>query len=195
LKIVGLTGGIGSGKTTVARMFKELGVAVYIADKEAKKLTNSSKVIKRKLIKLLGKSAYENDSLNRKFVADTIFNDPELLQKTNEIIHPKVAQHFKKWLLKQEGNYCIKEAAILFENGGYKKCDYTILITAPKTTRIQRIMNRDDATKKEIEARMNNQWSDEKKKELADFVIENTDLERTENAVKRLHILLCEQKK
>ena len=187
MKIVGLTGGIGSGKTTVATMFKNLGVPVYIADVEAKKLTNSSKVIRRKLIELLGEEAYSNTGLNRSFVADRIFQDVELLQRVNQIIHPKVKAHFKRWLKKQEGVYCIKEVAILFENGGYKECDYTILVTAPKSLKIERLLQRDATTKEAIAARMKNQWSDTKKIKLAHAVIENIELEETQKSVLKLH--------
>tara|TARA_A100000171_G_C2140025_1_gene154322 strand:+ start:2100 stop:2684 length:585 start_codon:yes stop_codon:yes gene_type:complete len=187
VKIVGLTGGIGSGKTTVATMFKNLGVPVYIADVEAKKLTNSSKVIRRKLIELLGEEAYSDTGLNRSFVADRIFQDVELLQRVNQIIHPKVKAHFKRWLKKQEGVYCIKEVAILFENGGYKECDYTILVTAPKSLKIERLLQRDATTKEAIAARMKNQWSDTKKIKLAHTVIENIELEETQKSVLKLH--------
>lgn len=187
MKIVGLTGGIGSGKTTVAKLFSELGVPVYIADDEAKKLTNSSKVIRRKLIQLLGDQAYINGSLNRKYVADKIFTDNALLNSVNAIIHPKVAAHFKKWALRQKANYVIKEAAILFENGRYKECDVVILVTAPKALRMQRVMNRDNATQTEIEQRMGNQWSDSKKKKLADIIIENIEIGTTRQQVRLIH--------
>ncbi|AVI51561.1 dephospho-CoA kinase [Pukyongia salina] len=187
MKIIGLTGGIGSGKTTVAKMFEELGISVYIADIEAKKLSNRSKVIRRKLTKLLGPHTYKESQLNREFVAQKIFNDPDLLKKVNAIIHPKVASHFKRWAKKQQGPYVIKEAAILFENGGYKQCDKTILVVAPKAVRIERILARDNSNKEEIEARMKNQWSDSEKKKLADIIIENTHLETTRKRVLEVH--------
>lgn len=187
MKIVGLTGGIGSGKTTVATMFNELGIPTYIADIEAKKLTNASEEIELALLKILGEKAYNENGLNRKYVADKIFNDSELLKKVNGIIHPKVAEHFKNWVQDQNGSYCIKEAAILFENGNYKNCDYTILVTAPKQTRIQRVLKRDDTTEKEIMSRMDNQWPDDKKKALASFVIQNKDLEDTKSQVLKIH--------
>lgn len=190
MKIVGITGGIGSGKTTVSAMFSDLGIPVYIADIEAKKLTNSSKIIKKQLIKLLGKNSYLEEKINKKYVADLIFNDKELLDKVNSIIHPKVVEHFKRWCKKQKTAYIIKEAAILFENEGYKNCDYTILITAPLQVRIKRVLKRDSVTKKEIEDRIKNQWSDKKKKELADFTIENIDLEKTNEKVKKIHLYL-----
>ncbi|HPF11926.1 MAG TPA: dephospho-CoA kinase [Flavobacteriaceae bacterium] len=190
MKIVGLTGGIGSGKTTIAGFFRELGVAVYIADDEAKKLTQHSKVIRKKIIALLGNEAYPNGILDRAFVAKRIFEDPKLLQKVNDIIHPKVRHHFKRWLLKQEGPYCIKEAAILMENGGYKECDYTILVTAPKEIRIQRILKREPTTTEAIESRMQHQWEDSEKMPLADFVIENVHLEDSKKKVHEIHKLL-----
>ena len=192
MKIVGLTGGIGSGKSTVASMFNELGISTYIADIEAKKLTNSSEEIKTALITVLGEKAYNKNELDRKYVADKIFNDSDLLEKVNSIIHPKVAEHFKNWVQHQEGNYCIKEAAILFENGNYKKCDYTILVTAPKETRIERILKRDDTTEKEIISRMDNQWPDDKKKVLASFIIKNKDLKDTKEQVLKIHEYLLE---
>jgi len=187
MKIVGLTGGIGSGKTTVANMFSSLGVPIYIADVEAKKLTNSSKVIRRKLTQLLGDEAYLDSGLNRTFVADKIFSDKSLLRAVNEIIHPKVAAHFKKWVSKQNAAYVIKEAAILFENGSYKNCDILILVTAPKAVRIKRIALRDNSSKTEIEQRMQNQWSDAQKAKLADIVIENIDLDATKKKVVEIH--------
>lgn len=187
MKIVGLTGGIGSGKTTVAKMFSELGVPIYIADVEAKKLTNTSKIIRRELIKLLGERAYNETGINRAYVADKIFNDNDLLQAVNKIIHPRVAAHFKKWVSKQTAAYVIKEAAILFENGSYKDCDSIILVTAPKTIRINRVLARDNSSKSEIEQRMNNQWSDEKKRKLAHVIIENIDLEATKKRVAEIH--------
>lgn len=187
MKIVGLTGGIGSGKTTIAGMFQELGIPVYIADVEAKKLTDKSKVIRKKLIALLGERAYLKDTLNRKFVADKIFNDPALLSSVNNIIHPKVGAHFKRWIKKQEAPYVIKEAAILFENGGYKQCDLTILVVSPREERIKRVKARDGSTTDAIEKRMDNQWSDEIKIQLADIVIENIDLKKTRQEVIKIH--------
>ena len=193
MKVVGLTGGIGSGKTTVLSMFLDLGVPVYIADIEAKKLTNTSKVIRKKIIALLGKNSYLKTEINKKYVADMIFNDDELLKKVNKIIHSKVAHHFKKWVDKQNGVYCIKETAILFESASYKLCDYTILITSPKEERLKRVKNRDQLTRKEIENRMNHQWSDIEKSQLADVVIENVRLKNTQKKVKEVHLFLLKR--
>lgn len=186
-KIVGLTGGIGSGKTTVASFFKELGVPIYIADVEAKALMNRSKIIKRKLIKLFGKQAYQNEALNKPFVANKIFNNGTLLEKMNSIVHPKVASHFKRWLKKQDTSYVIKEAAILFENGTFESLDFIITVVAPESTRISRVIKRDQSSQKKVKAIIGNQWSDERKVKLSDFVIENVELEDTKNQIKSIH--------
>lgn len=189
--IVGLTGGIGSGKTTVAKQFKALGVPVYIADEEAKKIMNTSKVVKRKLKTLFGDSAYINDKeLNRKYIASLIFKDKSLLQKMNAIVHPKVAEHFKRWVKKQKAPYVIKEVAILFENDGYKHVDKIITVTTPRKERIKRVIERDNRTEADVLAIMKNQWSDRRKVALSDYIIKNTDLEKTLKRVKRLHKLL-----
>lgn len=185
--VVGLTGGIGSGKTTVAKAFKALGIPVYIADVEAKKLMNRSKIIKRKLIALLGEDAYVDGKLNRPYIANIIFNDTSYLEKMNAIVHPRVARHFEKWVLKQDAPYVIKEVAILFENGGNTQCDFVITVTAPKALRIARLLKRDNTTKEKIKAIMNNQWSDRKKVKHSDFVVVNQNLDNTTLQVKKTH--------
>jgi len=187
MKIVGLTGGIGSGKTTVAKEFQSLGIPIYIADEEAKKLINSSKVLKRQLIHLFGEKAYVDDTLNRPFIADIIFKNETYLQKMNAIVHPKVGAHFKKWASKQHSEYVIKEAAVLFENNGYKQCDFVITVTAPKDLRIARLLKREPTTIGKIEAIMNNQWSDDAKIKLSHFVIENTTIEKMKAQVLKIH--------
>jgi len=186
-KIIGLTGGIGSGKTTVANMFFELGVPVYIADVEAKKLMNKSKIIKRKLVKLFGDDAYKDNELNKPFVAQKIFSNKDLLEKMNTIVHPKVTTHFKRWIAKQTAPYVIKEAAILFENNNYLQCDAIILVVADKETRIQRVIKRDSTSKAKVKAIMDNQWSDEKKMGLSQFVIKNVTLSNTRKEVENIH--------
>lgn len=186
-KIVGLTGGIGSGKTTVANFFKNLGVPIYIADDEAKALMVRSKIIKRKLIQLFGEKAYVGDKLNKPFIANKIFNDEALLEKMNSIIHPKVASHFKRWLKKQDGPYVIKEAAILFENATYKSLDLVITVVAPEKERINRVIERDKSSEEKVKAIIKNQWSDAKKVKLSDFVIENINLKDTKTQVLKIH--------
>ncbi|WP_445734934.1 dephospho-CoA kinase [Mariniflexile sp.] len=187
MTIVGLTGGIGSGKTTVAKQFTDLGIPVYIADEEAKKLMARSKIIKRKLINLFGNDAYINNQLNKPFVRNIIFKDASYLQKMNAIVHPRVAEHFEKWVLKQDAPYVIKEVAILFESGGYKQCDFVITVTAPKQLRIKRLLKRDGSTVETIETIMKNQWTDAQKVKLSQFVITNTELEKTKNQVVKIH--------
>ena len=185
--IVGLTGGIGSGKTTVAGFFKDLGIAIYIADDAGKKLMLESSAIKESIVALFGAKAYSDNTPNRKFIASKVFGDKEQLEKLNAIIHPAVEADFRKWLEKQDSPYIIYEAAILFEAGGYKKCDFTVLVTAEKELRINRLQERDQSSVEEIEARMNNQWSDERKSEMADFLIKNDDLAETKLQVERIH--------
>ncbi|PTM07029.1 MAG: dephospho-CoA kinase [Bacteroidetes bacterium] len=186
-KIVGLTGGIGSGKTTVTNFFSEIGIPVYIADLEAKALMTRSKVIRRKLLQLFGHEAYIEEDLNKAFIANKIFNDVSLLEKMNNIVHPKVTSHFKKWVKKQNSPYVIKEAAIFFENGTYKALDFIITVVAPETTRIKRVIARDQSSEEKVKAIIKNQWSDEEKVKLSDFVIENLDINDTKNQVKRIH--------
>jgi len=187
VKIIGITGGIGSGKTTVAKMFQDLGIPIYIADFEAKKLMSNSKVIKRQLITLLGEQSYINNELNKPFIADRIFNNKKLLEEINAIVHPKVGRHFKKWVAIQSSPYIIKETAILFENGAYRSCDEIITVTAPETLRIQRVIERDDSTSQSIKAVINNQWDDAKKIALSQYVIINIDLIDTAQQVMEIH--------
>lgn len=187
MKVVGLTGGIGSGKTTVSNMFKDLGVPVYIADIEAKTLMNSSAVIKRKLIDLFGPMAYQNNELNRAFISSKIFNDKVYLEKMNAIIHPKVAEHFKNWLQKQTSLYVIKEAAIIFEHNTQSQYDAIITVIADKEARINRILKRDSTTKDKILSIMKHQLSDEEKVKMSDFVILNDNLEHTKEQVLKTH--------
>lgn len=187
MKILGLTGGIGSGKTTVAGFFRELDVPVYIADEEAKILMNADPQIQAAIIDLFGSRAYKNDMLDRKWIAAQVFNDREKLESLNAIVHPAVAKHFDQWKLEQNVPYVVYEAAILFEHGGYKKCDFNLLVTAPREDKIKRLQQRDRSSIEEIEARMNNQWPDEKKVQLADFVIENINLSKAREEVRTIH--------
>ena len=179
-KIIGLTGGIGSGKSTVANYIASKGIPVYIADEEAKKIMEREDV-KQKIQNLFDQSVFNSDnSLNRKKIAELVFNHPEKLKKLNTIVHPEVQLHFKNWV-KEHKNfpYIIKEVAILFETGGNKQCDKVILITAPEELRIERAMKRDNLTKKDILVRINNQLPDSKKKKLSDFIVENINLNNT----------------
>ncbi len=187
MKVVGLTGGIGSGKTTVARMFENLGIPIYIADVEAKRLMRSSKYIKRKIIALFGQESYVDNELNRPFLASRIFKDASLLEKMNAIVHPKVRMDFERWLKKQNSLYVIKEAAIIFEHNMQSHYDYIITVTADSNDRIARVLQRDNSSVKDIINIVNNQMPDEEKTRNSDFVIVNNELKETQEQVLKTH--------
>lgn len=193
MKTVGLTGGIGSGKTTVAKMFKDLGVPVYNSDAAGKRLMVENTKVKTAVVELLGDKAFTGQELNTKFIAEKVFNDAELLQKLNEIVHPAVRNDFKSWVKDQNAPYVIQEAAILFENGGYMFFDDMILVHAPKKIRIARVKERDNVAEKTILERMQHQWSYSKKKKLTDYVIVNNDLSDTVLQVNKVHKQLIEK--
>lgn len=187
MMIVGLTGGIGTGKSTIAGMFKDLGVPIYDSDSEAKRLMSSSIELKSAIIKLLGKRAYAGKTLNRSFIASRVFKNPETLQELNKIVHPAVKEDFIKWAKNQQSPYVIQETALIFENGSQDQYDYVILITAPTDLRIHRVMGRDGVTQEEVLGRMKNQFEDPEKLALAQFHIDNIDLETTQKEVVKLH--------
>lgn len=189
-KIVGLTGGIGSGKTTIANQFKSLGVPIYIADDEAKKLMNNGSVLE-KIKKTFGEEFVDDNILNREKLAQIVFSNPEKLKQLNQIVHPEVKKHFLKWLNKHKNHpYVIKEAAILFESGSYKDCDFIITVIAPLEMRIQRILKRDNTTREAILNRIKNQWNDEEKVSKSDFVIQNEDVNEALKKTYEIHNLL-----
>lgn len=176
-KIIGLTGGIGSGKSTIARYFAALGVPVYIADDEAKKILYTPEA-SSEIKQAFGDVAFTNGIPDREKIAKLVFNDPEKLSRLNSIIHPKVSAHFLDWVHNNSSApFVIKEAAILFESGSYKNCDEIILVTAPVETRIQRVMQRDNVARERVHERMANQWDDDKKAALSNYIIENVDLQ------------------
>ena len=178
-KIIGLTGGIGSGKTTVARYIASQGIPVYIADEEAKKIMDTSEVLKL-IAETFGANLIENGTINRQKLAQLVFKNPEKLQQLNNIIHPKVKKDFDNWVQKHHNHpFIVKEAAILFESGSYKYCDKIITVTAPKSVRLQRVMQRDGVSEDQVQARMHNQWTEEDKISLSDFVIQNINIEDT----------------
>lgn len=170
---IGITGGIGSGKSVVSTLLTVLGYPVYNADTESKKLTNSSPVIRKELIDLFGHEIYSNLGLNKKLLASRIFNDQDLLQRVNGIIHPEVKLDFEKWATRQDAPICSIESAILFESGFDRTVDFSLMVYAPKEVRIERSMRRDDSSREEIERRINSQMADEKKMELSDYIIYN----------------------
>lgn len=170
---IGLTGGIGSGKTTIAQWFQEKGIPVYNSDFEAKKLMNENEDLIQQLIELFGDETYKNGEYNRSYVASKVFNDKELLNQLNAIVHPAVFKHFDEWMDNQNSSFVVKEAAILFESGSYKDCDYIISVIADEEKRIDRVAKRDQLNEDQIRSRMKNQWTDEQRIEKSDFIIEN----------------------
>jgi dephospho-CoA kinase len=186
--IVGLTGGIGSGKTLVLKMFEALGAAVYVSDIEAKKLMGSSSKLKSEIKALFGEEAYVNKVLNTTFIGQLVFGDKQKLNALNALIHPKVASHFENFVKEhQKAPYIIYESAILFEQNKQAHFDAVLLVTAPEEVRIQRVAVRDKMKEAEVRQRIQNQWSDEKKIPLADYVIKNTNREETQSKVRELH--------
>ena len=190
--VIGLTGGIGSGKSTVAKEFATLGIAVFNSDEQAKALIANNAQVKKRIMAAFGEKAYQNGEYNRAYIAQIVFNNSEKLAILNGIVHPALAKYFKQWAKKQTSPYVLKEAAILFESGSYKDCNYIITVTAPEQVRIARVMARDHCTEAQVRARMAQQWSDTQRIALSNAVIENIDLESAKEQVKRIHFQLCQ---
>ncbi|MET7035279.1 dephospho-CoA kinase [Elizabethkingia miricola] len=173
-KIIGLTGGIGSGKTTVARFIEEMGYPVYNSDTRAKDLVNENDDLKAAIIQLLGSQAYDENGLyDRKYVGSVVFSNDELLKQLNAIIHPAVNKDFHDWIKRQSREIIFKETALLFELKLNLQCDKSLLVTADESIRIKRVMDRDSKTYREVEKVIDNQMPERKKIRLADYVIEN----------------------
>jgi dephospho-CoA kinase len=170
---VGITGGIGSGKTTVSRLFQLLGVPVYYADDAAKELMNTNPGLREALIKNFGDAVYENGLLNRARLAATVLNKPEQLALLNSIVHPVVIGDASSWMEKQNAPVVMKEAAIFFESGSYVEMDFIIGVYAPESIRLKRVMKRDGADEKAIKDRMSRQMNEEEKMKRCDFVLQN----------------------
>ncbi len=166
---------MGSGKTTVCKVFEVLGLPVFYADTVAKTIMNTDVLLRGDIIKEFGKGSYlENGELNRKHISSIVFNDPEQLAKLNALVHPAVFGAFDVWVNEQKyAPYVLKEAALLFESDSYKMCDQTILVKSPEALRIKRIVGRDQTTAEEVRLRMNRQFPDEQKEKLADHIIIN----------------------
>lgn len=184
---IGITGGIGSGKSTVAKVFETLGVPVYYADDAAKRIMNEDEELKQQIKKHFGEAVYTNGKLNRKALAEIVFNDPGKLNQLNAITHPATIADAERWMQKQTTPYAIKEAALIFESGAQEFLDYVIGVTAPAPLRIQRTMHRDGITKEEVTARMNKQMDESIKMRLCDFVLKNDEQEMLLPQVIELH--------
>jgi len=187
-KIIGLTGGIGSGKTTVAQYIEDCGFPVYYSDDRAKTMVNDNEGVKNQIKELLGTDSYdENGIYNRKFVAGKVFNDEELLLQLNGIIHPAVRLDFEEWVTQQAKYLVFKETALLFELKLNLQCYKSLLVTAEDNIRLKRVMDRDSKTYREVETVMNNQMPEKDKIKLADYVIyNNTNLDDLKEQTERI---------
>ncbi len=185
---IGITGGIGSGKSTVCKLFELLKVPVFYADDVAKNIMNTDSELKESVSKAFGPNSYsEAGELNRKYIADIVFKDSKRLTVLNSLVHPAVFRAFANWQIQQNASYIIKEAALLFESESYKMCDYSILVEAPHQLKVQRVMDRDHLTADEIELRMAKQFTDAQKHALADFILLNDEKHLLITQVLSLH--------
>lgn len=188
---VGITGGIGSGKSTVCDMLSGYGIAVYVADDRAKELMTESEQLRSALVAAFGEATYDGGKLNRTYLAESVFSNTEALARLNAIVHPAVMADFDRWAEEQEGEYVVLESAILFEAGLDDRVDTTVAVMAPKDIRLQRAMQRDGATREQIERRMDNQLSDDRRCTLSKYAIVNIMLEDLQDDVEQLHRRLC----
>jgi dephospho-CoA kinase len=170
---VGITGGIGSGKTTVSKVFETFGIPVFDADTAAKNIMNEDEGLKKSIIGTFGTASYEDGKLNRKYIAVIVFNDEEKLKKLNALVHPATIAAAEKWMQMQSTPYAIKEAALMFESAAAANLDYVIGVSAPQELRIKRVMERDGISREEILKRINKQIDEETKMGLCDFIIVN----------------------
>ncbi|MFL2638919.1 MAG: dephospho-CoA kinase [Flavobacteriaceae bacterium] len=181
MKVIGLTGGIGSGKSTVSKIFEDNGIPIYNSDLIAKDLMNNNIDLKKKMISSFGTKSYIDDKLNKPYISKLVFQNKKKLKIINSIVHPYVLTDFKIWAEKKISKYVIYESAIIFESGSYKKNDFNILVISDLKKRIERVMKRDKLSKDDVLNRIKNQWNDEKKIPLCDFVINNNFLIESEN--------------
>jgi dephospho-CoA kinase len=184
---IGITGGIGSGKTTVAKVFETLGIPVYYADDEAKRIMNEDEGLKKKIVASFGKESYESGKLNRAYLASVVFNDSYKLDLLNSIVHPATIKDAEQWMQNKNTPYTLKEAALLFESGAAENLDYVIGVTAPQPLRIKRVMERDAITREEVLKRINRQIEEDIKMKLCDFVIVNDEQQLVIPQVIQLH--------
>jgi len=187
---VGITGGIGSGKSTVCKVFEALGVSVFYADAEAKTLINSDHELQSQISEKFGKNLFEKGVLNRQKLANIVFNNNEALLELNNLVHPKVGNCFENWVLNQKTPYVLKEAAILFESGSHKSLKKVIYVSAPQELRIERVCKRDNVSKKQVLERIKNQWPEKQKEALSDFVILNDDKNLIIPQILKIHQML-----
>jgi len=175
--LIGITGGIGSGKSTVCKIFSSLGIAIYDADSRAKMITIKDQVLKQSIIETFGPTSYENGLLNKKFLADKVFHNPEELAKLNALIHPRVANDFSNWVSSNKNaHYLLKEAALIFETDGHKKLDKIISVYTKEKTRIERVIKRDShRSESDVKKIIANQMDESVKQSMSDYIIDNND--------------------
>lgn len=183
---VGLTGGIGSGKSTVANIFASYGIPIYNSDDRAKWLMNNKAELIEAICGIFGKKAYSKGNLDRKHIASLAFEDKSLLTRLNQTVHPAVAADFENWCSVQISNFVIKEAAILIESGGYAQCNKIITVNAPVEVRIERVIERDNCDSHTVLSRMQHQYTDEQRMEYADYIIHNTGQEHLIHQVRMI---------
>ncbi|NRF40283.1 dephospho-CoA kinase [Pedobacter foliorum] len=194
---VGITGGIGSGKTTICRIFETLGIPVFYADTVAKEIMVNDAILIKGVKDAFGDESYlPGGILNNKHIAGIVFNNADELAKLNALVHPAVFRAFDNWVIKLPKNvpYILKEAALLFESGSYKMCDKNILVTAPLALKLARVTKRDGVTEDQVKARMDKQFIDEKKVEMADYLINNNETDSLITQVMNLHQLFLNTK-
>jgi dephospho-CoA kinase len=184
---LGITGGIGSGKTSVCKVFDVLGIPVFSADREASEIIENDNMVKTRINSIAGKDLYINDGLNRMELANIIFNDSILLEKVNALIHPVVIGHFRKWTLEQEAPYVIMEAAILFESGASRFVDKVATVVAPVEQRMERVIQRNKLSREQVMERMRNQMDDDSRKRLSDYIINNSENDMIIPAILNIH--------
>ncbi len=184
---LGVTGGIGSGKTSVCRVFNVLGIPVFSADPEARQIMENDEGIIRRINSIAGKNLYINGSLDRMELATLIFNDQILLDKVNSLVHPVVFDHFKRWELEQSAPYVIMEAAILFESGASKLVDRIVTVVAPMEERVDRVIHRNNLSREQVMERMRNQMDDETRIRSSDYVIQNSENDLIVPAILKIH--------
>jgi dephospho-CoA kinase len=184
---IGLTGGIGSGKSTIAKIFEVLGIPVYYADTEAKKIMNEDHQLKAQIVQHFGENAYKDNQLNRSYLSSVVFNNKEKLSLLNSLVHPATIRNSKEWINRQTTSYAIKEAALIFESGTQEYLDYIIGVSAPAHIRIHRAMQRDKLTREEVLQRMSRQIEEVIKMHLCDFIIYNDEVKPVIPQVLELH--------
>ncbi|MDG2227545.1 MAG: dephospho-CoA kinase [Flavobacteriales bacterium] len=192
---VGLTGGIGSGKTTVSEVFHSLGIPVYNSDKRAKYLMENDSSLRVAIIQYFGEESYRSEGLNRLYLSEQVFSDKSKLQKLNSIVHPVVGNDFALWCKNQSAPFVLKEAAILIESGAYKGLDKIIVVTASENVRMERVMERDGVKASEVRDRINNQMTDSERLQYADFIIDNDGIQMLISQVKEVFNKLNDSQK